>query len=335
MSKIIILGATGSLGKHVIEQAVTANHDVSVIVRTPSKLPTHLRDRLTIHQADITTLSTAELAAIIHGHDALINTAGQVSEGQRFVTLVDHIVTSIETLPETEQPVCWFLAGAGVLDIGASGRMGVDLPVIEKAYWPHRENYNRLRNSSLDWRLLCPGPMVEETPIGIDNLHITIDRFPVSIPPETAHLPDNLLAAFLASHMRELIIPYADAAAFMLNNLQSASKMSRHRVGLALPTILASDDNRTEAQFAQEAIPASREAGNRELPEGLSDASIRPAVIRAKRYPRIDYDHIPASLVDAVIEPGDTRYARVKSTPRGRGDRILSEHSAATRAVFC
>jgi uncharacterized protein len=59
MSRIIILGATGALGKYVVEQAVNANHEVSVIVRTPSKLPTRLHDRLTIHQADITMLSTS------------------------------------------------------------------------------------------------------------------------------------------------------------------------------------------------------------------------------------------------------------------------------------
>ena len=32
-----------------------------------------------------------------------------------------------------------------------------------------------------------------------------------------------------------MIIPYADAAALMLNNLEPGNAMSRHRVGLALP----------------------------------------------------------------------------------------------------
>ena len=235
MSRIIILGAAGSLGKYVVEQALNANHEVSVIVRTASKLPAHLRDRLTIHQADIAMLSTSQLATLVRDHDALINTAGLVSEGQRFVALVDHIVTSIETLPETEQPVCWFLAGAGVLDIGDSQRMGVDLPFIKKTYWPHKENYNRLRSSSLDWRLLCPGPMVEETSVGIDKLRVVWDRLPVNLPAVTKWLPNLLLVPFFASRVPEMIIPYADAAAFMLNNPQPTNAMSRHRVGLALP----------------------------------------------------------------------------------------------------
>ncbi len=95
MSKIIILGATGSLAKHVLEQAVAANHNVSVLVPTPSKLRPDLRDRVTVHQADITALSTSQLAALVRNQDALINAAGLVSEGQRFVALVDHVVTSI------------------------------------------------------------------------------------------------------------------------------------------------------------------------------------------------------------------------------------------------
>ena len=38
MARVIILGATGSLGRHVLRQAVAAGHDVTVFVRTPSKL---------------------------------------------------------------------------------------------------------------------------------------------------------------------------------------------------------------------------------------------------------------------------------------------------------
>jgi FAD/FMN-containing dehydrogenase len=156
--------------------------------------------------------------------------------------------------------------------------------------------------------------MAEETPVGSDKLRIAIDRLPISIPTVTKGMPDSLLVQFFAAHIQEMVIPYADAAAFMLNNLQPVNAMSRHRIGLALPTIPVSDDDRTMAQFPQEVIPASREAVNREVPESLSDAAIRPTAIRAKRYQGIDYDHIPVSLVDAVIEPGDTQYARVKST---------------------
>ena len=78
--------------------------------------------------------------------------------------------------------------------------------------------------------------------------------------------------------------------------------------------ILMADDERTMEQFAQEVMPALREAVNRELPQPLSETAIRPAAVRAKRHQGIDYDKVPVSLADAVIEPGDVNYAHVKST---------------------
>jgi NAD(P)-dependent dehydrogenase (short-subunit alcohol dehydrogenase family) len=39
MSRLIVAGATGSLGRHVVRQAIAAGHEVTVFVRTPSKLP--------------------------------------------------------------------------------------------------------------------------------------------------------------------------------------------------------------------------------------------------------------------------------------------------------
>jgi len=235
MAKIIILGATGALGRHVTEQAVAANHKVSVLVRTSATLSPDLLSRVTVHQADIAGLPASELAALAGRQDALVNAAGHVNDGQRFVQLVDHIVTSVEMLPAVERPVCWFLAGAAVLDIGESGRRGVDLALIRKTYWPHAENVQRLQSSSLDWRLLCPGPMVEEAPIGLTRLRVSTDRLPVDFPDGVARLPTPDLVPLFVQRVPEMIVPYADVAALMPHHLQPMDALSRHRVGLALP----------------------------------------------------------------------------------------------------
>ncbi|MFN8531556.1 MAG: hypothetical protein U0670_23375 [Anaerolineae bacterium] len=77
--------------------------------------------------------------------------------------------------------------------------------------------------------------MVDESPIGIDKLRIASDHLPVGLPTVTKWLPNLLLVPFFASRVPEMIIPYADAAALMLDNLQPSNVVSRHRVGLALP----------------------------------------------------------------------------------------------------
>jgi uncharacterized protein len=235
MSKIALLGATGSLGRHLLQQALAARHQVTVIVRSPAKLPAEWRAQVTVHQADLSTLPVAELSSMLAGHAAVINTAGLVTEGQAFVDVVDRVVTSLEALPSGDPPCCWFMAGAGLLDLDDAGRRGVDLPGIDATYWPHRVNFERIRRSRLDWRVLCPGPMVEQPPLGLARLRISMDRLPVAMPRLAGAVPGPLLLPLFAYRVPEMIVPYADAAALMLANLAPGIGMSHHRVGLALP----------------------------------------------------------------------------------------------------
>jgi putative NADH-flavin reductase len=232
MSRLLILGATGSLGRHVLRQAVAAGHAVTAFVRTPSKLPPEVRDRVSVEVGDLRAGVPPDL---VTGQNVLINCAGHVADGDAFVSLVDRLVACVEQLPVTEQPVCWLLAGAAVLDIDSSGRRGIDLPEVSSTYWPHRVNFERLSGSRLDWRLLCPGPMVDEPALGLDRLRISLDVLPVEIPATARGLSASSLLPAFASLIPQMIVPYADAAALMLANLEPDNAMSRHRVGLALP----------------------------------------------------------------------------------------------------
>jgi putative NADH-flavin reductase len=248
MSKILILGATGSLGRHVTQQAVLANHEVSTLVRTPSKLPAEIREKVAVHQADLAKAPASVLATIIRNHDVVITTAGLVTEGQIFVDLIDHIVTGLESIPDKDRPVCWFMAGAALLDIDDHGRRGVDLPRVESTYWPHRANFDRIRQTTLDWRILCPGPMVNQQPLGLDRMRISLDRLPVQVPSFTTFLPRALVLPFFVNSVPEMIVSYADAAALMLANLTPDGEMSRHRVGLALPVGMRGEKKQWAAQ---------------------------------------------------------------------------------------
>ena len=232
MSRLLILGATGSLGGHVLRQALASGHDVTVFVRTPSRLPPETSGAVSVHTGDLRAHVPLDL---IKGKDALINCAGHVADRETFVALIDRLVTAVDSLAVAEQPVCWFLAGAALLDLDPSGRRGVDLPKVKSTYWPHRVNFERLGRSRLDWRLLCPGPMVEEPALGLDRLRIAIDAVPVQVPAYARVLPTVLVVPVFGSLIPQMIVPYADAAALMLANLTRDNPMARHRVGLALP----------------------------------------------------------------------------------------------------
>ena len=50
--KVAIFGATGSLGRECLEQAVEAGHEVTTLARTPSKLASALREQVTVVEGD-------------------------------------------------------------------------------------------------------------------------------------------------------------------------------------------------------------------------------------------------------------------------------------------
>lgn len=111
-----------------------------------------------MYEADLAQMSPSALAAIFGIHDVVINTAGYVAQGHTFAALTDHIVTSLESIPENKRPVSWFMAGAALLDMDENGRRAVDLPVIRSTYWPHGVNFDRIRQTALDLAHPLSGP---------------------------------------------------------------------------------------------------------------------------------------------------------------------------------
>ena len=77
--------------------------------------------------------------------------------------------------------------------------------------------------------------------------------------------------------------------------------------------ILASDDPATLERFAHEVAPAVRAAVEAEV-GAPATGRIRNSIALAKRREGIGYDDLPASLVAAAIEPGDSGYASKRST---------------------
>ncbi len=235
MSSIAVLGATGNLGRHVSQQALERDWNLSVGVRSRARLASEVAARARITDLDLTSASTKELASFADGHEVFVFCAGVVTEGEAFVGLFDKAVSAIEIIRPERRPVCWFLAGAALLPLDAKGRLGVDLPKVRDTYWPHRKNYERLQRSDIDWRLLCPGPMVDQPAIGLHRLRISVDSLPTQLPAFASALPAPLLLPLFAMKIPEMIIPYADAASAILSHVSREDAMSRHRVGVALP----------------------------------------------------------------------------------------------------
>jgi alkanesulfonate monooxygenase SsuD/methylene tetrahydromethanopterin reductase-like flavin-dependent oxidoreductase (luciferase family) len=99
--------------------------------------------------------------------------------------------------------------------------------------------------------------------------------------------------------------------------------------------ILAGDDPATMQLFAEEVVPAVREQVEGErAASGTSVGVVRRADGLAKRREGIDYDGVPDSLAAAAVEPGDSGYARVRSTyMRGGSPGLVLRVSSQAQVV--
>ena len=70
-------------------------------MRDPSRLPADARRQVVVHNGDLDVALPPE---VVRGHDALINCAGNVADGERFVSLVDRVVTGVESLSQASGP---------------------------------------------------------------------------------------------------------------------------------------------------------------------------------------------------------------------------------------
>ncbi len=99
--KVTLFGATGSLGRECLEQCLQAGHDVTVLVRSPDKLPGRLRDRITVIQGDGLVFDDVA-RAMPRGTDAVLFAVG-VDEKTSPPDLCTDVTRHILAVMRTEQ----------------------------------------------------------------------------------------------------------------------------------------------------------------------------------------------------------------------------------------
>lgn len=98
--------------------------------------------------------------------------------------------------------------------------------------------------------------------------------------------------------------------------------------------ILGSDDPAQLQQFAQEVLPALRDAVDTEVEGGWQGVRVRPRKALGLRHEGIDYDGVPLSLVEHAVEPGDRDYVRARGGyMRGGSPGIVLRPGSASEVV--
>ncbi|WP_411502008.1 NAD(P)-dependent oxidoreductase [Brevibacillus centrosporus] len=233
--KIIVFGATGNTGRKVLERGVNRGHEMTAFVRNPEKLYEHqgveIAAQVKVIAKDI--MDPESVYEALLQQDAAIIAAGNAAQGEEFVRIVDNIVSQCEKNTMFSGRV-WLMGGAGLLDIPYTDLMGNNLPGFPPMYQTHNRNLERLRQTKLDWSVMCPGTMVEtaDLPSSV-RMHVSTNILPVPVPENIKDYSEAEIAGHLFSRFKELDVAYEDVANCMLNHLELGGPFKGKRVGLA------------------------------------------------------------------------------------------------------
>lgn len=156
--KLVLIGASGFVGSHLLQEALQRGHRVTAVVRHPEKVTT-LHPNLTVKKGDV--LNEDEVAALVTGHDAVISA---YNPGWHNPALYDEFLKGSQSIQNGVKKAgvkrLLVVGGAGSLEI-APGVQLVDTPQFPAEYKAGatgaRDYLNLLKKeTALEWTFLSP-----------------------------------------------------------------------------------------------------------------------------------------------------------------------------------
>jgi len=161
---ITLFGSTGSVGKHVIEQALQIGHTITAFTRDPSKL-TQQHLRLLPFQGDIHDQSAVNRA--VHSQDAIICALGMplLNKDKLRSKGTKNIINAMNAA-EVTRLIC--LSSMGTADshqlLPAKYKYLIAPLLMRRLFADHALQEQCIRQSNLDWTIIRPGSFTKDTP---------------------------------------------------------------------------------------------------------------------------------------------------------------------------
>ena len=146
---VLVVGATGSIGRLVVEEAVRQGHAVRALVRNPTKA-SQLPPEVQVVLADVTRSDT--LSDAVDGVDAIVFTLGSDGAGKAGAERVDYggVRNVLRALGSRKARIALMTA------IGVTNRTGAYNRATEAHDWKRRSE-RLVRASGLPYTIVRPG----------------------------------------------------------------------------------------------------------------------------------------------------------------------------------
>ncbi|WP_156292185.1 NAD(P)-dependent oxidoreductase [Serratia oryzae] len=160
--KVVIIGATGFVGRRVVDEALARGLQVTAIARQKKDLPDHAN--LTLALGDVA--DTLWLTKQLTGQDAAISTYNPGwAEENLYEKTAKGAQQILDAVKQAGVKRLLYVGGAGSLEV-APGVELVDTPQFPENIRPGAQAVRDLRNklkheSQLDWTYLSPAALLE------------------------------------------------------------------------------------------------------------------------------------------------------------------------------
>jgi uncharacterized protein YbjT (DUF2867 family) len=178
--KLTIVAATGGIGRHLLDRALAAGHDVTAVVRDPRSLPAQVR---VVAVADLAAADPEALEPAVAGADAVLSGLGPRSRSDVGIASRGTLAVVRATRATGVRRIV-AVSAAPVSTVASPGRPNpprhdpgdglvtrhLVMPLLVRAL---REAYadlalmeDVLRHSGLDWTVVRPPRLTDRPPTG-------------------------------------------------------------------------------------------------------------------------------------------------------------------------
>ena len=152
--KVLIFGATGTVGRELVTQALEMGHTVTAFARDPSKLAIG-HASLEIIEGDV--MDSAAVDRAVAGHDAVLIALGAGSKGQVRSTGTRNIIQAMQK-SGTRRLVCLSTLGVGDSrgNLNFLWKYIMFGMLLRAAFADHVTQEDDVIRSGLDWTIVRP-----------------------------------------------------------------------------------------------------------------------------------------------------------------------------------
>ena len=161
--KIVLFGATGHVGQGILSEALQRGHDVTAVVRDPTRVATH-DAHLKLVTGDVA--NPASYASALQGADAVIASISARRDGD-FSSVARNAGVLLDALPKAGVKRLAWVGGAGTLEV-APGVRAIDDPHFPAAWKAEAEAQGealdafRASKADIDWVYISPAALLED-----------------------------------------------------------------------------------------------------------------------------------------------------------------------------